>query len=58
MASKNNPENTINVANHCLGSKLLPNNNTDAKTVKNFLLVVIMEHGSEPNSTTIKYTKN
>lgn len=57
MASKNNPRNTRTVAIHCLAKRLLPKNKTDPKTVKNFLVVVTIEHGSGPNSATVKNIK-
>lgn len=57
MESKNRPTNTINVLIHCLGKRLLPKINIDPKTVKNFLVVVIMEHGNGPNSATVKNMK-
>lgn len=48
------PLNTSTVAIHCLGDNTLPNKITDAKTVKNFLVVVTIEHGNGPNSVTVK----
>ena len=57
IASKNKPLNTIIVPNHCLIDKELPKIKTDPKTVKNFRVVVITEHGSGPNSETIRKMK-
>lgn len=57
IESRNNPENTINVPIHCLEVKLLPKISIEPKTVKNFLVVVIMEHGNGPNSATVRNMK-
>lgn len=57
MESKNKPVNTIKVLIHCLGKRVLPKINIEPRTVKNFLVVVIMEHGNGPNSATVKNMK-
>lgn len=46
------PVKTITVPSHCLELKALPKNSTDARTVKNFLVVVTTEHASGPNCET------
>jgi len=56
--SKKMPANTIAVPTHCLRTKLLPKNRTEAKTVKNFLVVVMMEQGRGPKSETVWKMKN
>ena len=57
IASKNKPKNTISVLNHCLRERLFPKINIEPKTVKNFLVVVIIEHGNGPNSATVRNIK-
>ena len=56
-ASNNNPENTIKVPIHCLGIKLLPKKITEPRTVKNFLVVVMIEQGKGPKSATVRNIK-
>lgn len=46
------------VAIHCLVNIGLPKNITDASTVKNFLVVVTIEHGKGPKSLTVQNMKN
>ena len=43
---------TRKVPHHCLPTRVLPKMMTEAKTVKNFLVVVMMEQGRGPNSDT------
>ena len=49
---------TKKVPNHCLARSVLPKMMTEARTVKNFLVVVIMEQGRGPNSDTHMNMKN
>ena len=52
------PAKTRAVPNHCLVMRLLPKKMTDARTVKNFLVVVMMEQGRGPKSLTHRKMKN
>ena len=51
--SKPKPTNTNTTPTHCLNKRLLPNRTTDPRIVKNFLVVVIMEHVKGPNVVTV-----
>ena len=52
------PENTKTVPSHCLVIRLLPKKMTEARMVKNFRVVVMIEHGSGPKSVTHRKMKN
>lgn len=52
------PANTRKVPPHCLFESSLPKKMTDPSTVKNFRVVVTMEHGNGPYSLTIRKMKN
>lgn len=47
------PMNTRMVPNHCKGAMTLPNNSTEPRMVKNFLVVVTMEQVRGPKYTTV-----
>lgn len=55
-ASRNIPRKTMLAPVHCFIVKEFPNKSTDAKTVKNFLVVVINDTSRGPNSDTCKKT--
>ena len=52
MAFLNAPAKTNAAPTHCLCESALPKMTTEANTVKNFLVVVMMEQGSGPKSLT------
>ena len=52
------PVKTRIAPSHCLVMRLLPKKMTEARTVKNFLVVVIIEQGRGPKSLTHKKIKN
>ena len=52
------PVNTTLAPSHWRPLRLLPKNSTLPSTVKNLRVVVVMEHGSGPNSDTIRKMKN
>ena len=56
--SRNKPVNTTIAPIHCRINNTFPNKITEPKTVKNFLVVVITEHGNGPNSVTVKNIKS
>ncbi len=51
------PTNTIATPTHCLRSRVLPNNSTEARIVKNFLVVVMMEVVRGPKFVTVRKIK-
>ena len=57
MLSNTSPLNTIPVPSHCLAMRVLPKNITEPRIVKNFLVVVMMEHIRGPNSVTVMKMK-
>ena len=52
------PENTKTAPSHCLSTRVFPKKMTDPSTVKNFLVVVMIEQGSGPNSLMHMKMKN
>lgn len=48
----NSPVKTRVAPSHCLWERAFPKMTTEANTVKNFLVVVMMEQGSGPKSLT------
>jgi len=58
IESQNRPIKTNTDPSHCSWVNLFPNSSTEPKTVKNFLVVVTIEHGSGPKSVTIIKMKN
>lgn len=48
----------IAVAIHCLITKEFPKNNTDTRTVKNFLIVATIDAGRVPNKVTVDKREN
>lgn len=53
IISANKPAKTKAVPNHWRLERLFPKNSTEQRTVKNFLVVVTMEHDSGPKCDTI-----
>merc|ERR1711915_816202 len=58
IPSKKIPAKTRIVPTHCLLMRLFPKMMTEARTVKNFLVVVMMLQGRGPNSETHMKMKN
>jgi len=52
------PVKTKRAPSHCLVMRLLPKKITDVSTVKNFLVVVMIEQGRGPKSLTQRKMKN
>lgn len=57
IASRRSAEKITEVAIHCLTLSSLPKATTDKRTVKNFLVVVTMESGSDPKLEIIEEMK-
>ena len=52
--SSPSPTNTQTVPNHCRVNSECPKNITEARIVKNFLVVVAIEHANGPNVVTVR----
>lgn len=57
MLSAPRPTNTLTTPTHCLVVNRLPNSRTDPRIVKNFLVVVTMEHDNGPKLATVMKMK-
>ena len=57
MLSSPRPTNTDTTPIHCLATRALPNSSTEASIVKNFRVVVIIEHVNGPKFATVMKIK-
>ena len=57
LSLRTSPAKTMAVPTHCRVMRALPKKTTEPRIVKNFLVVVMMEHMSGPNSDTVMKMK-